>query len=1109
MLASTLAGPLPKEVELDEVQDPETTFHVLDADAGQRLCLEAAARGQSFAMLGPNGSGKTQTLVNMIAGGMARGKRVLIVSDKPGSLERIANELRRAGLGACCDASGTLPPAAPSTGLVDLASLKRQRERLAAHVRALHSVRKPLGRSVWSVIAELTGLRALPVCPPGLALSRAGLETAEQLVVVTELAPVWLEEAMQAVRRLQQLWPLRGQQDFPWRGFKSDKYNKQLRDDVVALIDRIRARLDRLLTVGDQYGTQVGCKGEPVRRLLKLGELLDSAPSGIPEHWLKGDIAAVAHDLEHCAGEYGRLGQAREPLTTRYGVGIWTLPEGTAAAVERAWQAAAPLLPANDERGAGVLAQQQALRGWAADTQRRIPGWITEARVLEKWLAVALPRGRGAEPDQTKPDPASVHLRHLQRLANLCMSDHPPERTWVHQAGALESARTQIASDRPKFVDYQERRRKLLETYKESLFDLDVPRIAAAFAGPYRAWWRVLKGQFRQDRRAIRRRTHALVVPAAMAEDMQAARELLDCRARLEGEAETRRAVLGRYEKGLETNFDTADRAVRVAAEAADLVRQLGYEALPARFMDVLCGGGAPPEKIRAAAKRLHDSLGAWLHATHELKAHLPMETLPATSAALEESALSALNQYARDLQTALNQFAAVTDSVLAHAPAPPGDAVTLAADLRQAEAVRFWEATHATEGPRWQARFGAGFQGVTTDWELLKRKLAWTKHAHEFFQGVPPDRFCQLACAEAGMRPSSQELRNALEQYEQALHGLEIRFEAPGAVFDGKRLAEHPPEIVKQRLATMRDRVGELLDWVDWRYLPVRLGHLGLGIFWEELKRNPPAAGQIVDIFRKAFWSCWLEATLQQEPVLAEFKRAKLEHVREEFARLDRDWLRANAQRVLARLASSGMAGPPCCLLPCEEAALMPSETHFDLLIFAAAEKTGLEEGMEAMARAKQIIIAGDETEAPGPENTGRSLLDACAASGLPTHRLGIRYGTSAGVATDPSELGPVEADIIAALAVHGCTARAGVHCGDIPIDLAVLQPGSSDRYALAIELDGPRHAAAATVRDRERLHGEVLERNGWKVHRIWALDWLFRRDEEIARLHSQLPIE
>src|SRR6266571_3176642 len=43
-------GPSPEEEELDALQDPSGTFHVLDADGSQRMCLEAAKRGISFVM---------------------------------------------------------------------------------------------------------------------------------------------------------------------------------------------------------------------------------------------------------------------------------------------------------------------------------------------------------------------------------------------------------------------------------------------------------------------------------------------------------------------------------------------------------------------------------------------------------------------------------------------------------------------------------------------------------------------------------------------------------------------------------------------------------------------------------------------------------------------------------------------------------------------------------------------------------------------------------------------------------------------------------------------------------------------------------------------------
>lgn len=61
--------------ELDSVP-PENEFLVLDADSSQQATIAAALSPQSGVMVGPPGTGKTQTIANLIAELAARGKRV-------------------------------------------------------------------------------------------------------------------------------------------------------------------------------------------------------------------------------------------------------------------------------------------------------------------------------------------------------------------------------------------------------------------------------------------------------------------------------------------------------------------------------------------------------------------------------------------------------------------------------------------------------------------------------------------------------------------------------------------------------------------------------------------------------------------------------------------------------------------------------------------------------------------------------------------------------------------------------------------------------------------------------------------------------------------------
>jgi very-short-patch-repair endonuclease len=72
--------------------------------------------------------------------------------------------------------------------------------------------------------------------------------------------------------------------------------------------------------------------------------------------------------------------------------------------------------------------------------------------------------------------------------------------------------------------------------------------------------------------------------------------------------------------------------------------------------------------------------------------------------------------------------------------------------------------------------------------------------------------------------------------------------------------------------------------------------------------------------------------------------------------------------------------------------------------------------------------------------------------------------------------------------------------------IDLAVLDPRDPDRYVLGIECDGAAYHSSQYARDRDRLRQAILEKRGWKIHRIWSTDWFYRRDREIEKLRASI---
>ncbi len=86
------------EEDLDDL-DPKTTFHVLDADSSQQKAILAARKGYSFVLQGPPGTGKSQTIANIIAQLLADGKKILFVSEKMAALEAVKKRLDAVGIG--------------------------------------------------------------------------------------------------------------------------------------------------------------------------------------------------------------------------------------------------------------------------------------------------------------------------------------------------------------------------------------------------------------------------------------------------------------------------------------------------------------------------------------------------------------------------------------------------------------------------------------------------------------------------------------------------------------------------------------------------------------------------------------------------------------------------------------------------------------------------------------------------------------------------------------------------------------------------------------------------------------------------------------------------
>ena len=94
---------------------------IYDADSSQHSALIDVLDGHSRVIEGPPGTGKSQTITNLIAAAISEGKKVLFVAEKLAALEVVKSRLSHAGLGGF---------------VLELHSTKANKKELLEHIRA-------------------------------------------------------------------------------------------------------------------------------------------------------------------------------------------------------------------------------------------------------------------------------------------------------------------------------------------------------------------------------------------------------------------------------------------------------------------------------------------------------------------------------------------------------------------------------------------------------------------------------------------------------------------------------------------------------------------------------------------------------------------------------------------------------------------------------------------------------------------------------------------------------------------------------------------------------------------------------------------------------------
>lgn len=177
--------PMPAH-EMDARTKPEKIFQILDADSSQQVVIEAAKSGSSFVVQGPPGTGKSQTIVNIIAELIGSGKSVLLVAEKETALSVVSKRFEECGLGDLClnlhhNATTNKREFVQNLSLTVerltqfmesdqeenydqfFQKLKYARKYLSSYITTLHQKNEPLNKSAFELFGDLLKMESKPI----------------------------------------------------------------------------------------------------------------------------------------------------------------------------------------------------------------------------------------------------------------------------------------------------------------------------------------------------------------------------------------------------------------------------------------------------------------------------------------------------------------------------------------------------------------------------------------------------------------------------------------------------------------------------------------------------------------------------------------------------------------------------------------------------------------------------------------------------------------------------------------------------------------------------------------------------------------------------------
>ena len=272
--------------ELDSITSPKDYALPVPADSSQLEAILEAGEGKSFILHGPPGTGKSQTITNIIANALFHGKRVLFVAEKMAALSVVQNRLSHIGLDPFClelhsnkiNKKHFLQQMDQALNITRLTSpqefsekaeiLFKQRKGLIAYMESLHQTHT-CGYSLYECISNY------------LSITESELE--HEWNDTSGLTKNNIEQYQEEIQELDTIFKIIGNPvNHPLQGIYTKEYSTETKDALKEILPHYYQVIERLKDVRDLVNNlidiQISFTREEIQETYSLIDAIRKVP---------------------------------------------------------------------------------------------------------------------------------------------------------------------------------------------------------------------------------------------------------------------------------------------------------------------------------------------------------------------------------------------------------------------------------------------------------------------------------------------------------------------------------------------------------------------------------------------------------------------------------------------------------------------------------------------------------------------------------------------------------------------------------------------------------------------------------------------------------------